>query len=129
MPLASALCPISGFSVVVMPGSPLVAFVWVSPAVASQVVAEDEIRHAAGLVLTLDVVGQPVDDLGTPARSTLDRLDVGDQHVHADPTADAQRCRKADLVEPVVEDHGEALDGADLPEQTRGQTEGQEAVL
>src|SRR5687767_13681293 len=124
MPLASALWPISGFSVVVIPASSLGAVVSVS-----RVVAEDEVGDAAGFVLPLHVVGEPVDGFGTLAPGAVDRLDVGDLHPHADATAHAQRSRETDLVQAVVEDDAEALDGADLPEETGRHPQGQETVL
>src|SRR5687768_16021886 len=112
MPLASALLPISGFSVVVMPASSLGGS-WSL----SQVVAEDQIGDAARLVLPFHVVGQPVDGLGPFASGSVDLLHVGDLHMHADAAAHAQRCGEADLVEAVVQDDREPLDRADLPEQ------------
>src|SRR3954447_7495146 len=115
MPLASTLWPISGRSVVVMPGSPLRAFVSLS-----QVVAEDEVRHATGLLLALHLVGQPVDGFGTVAARPLDRLHLGHVHVHPDPAAHPKWRREADPVEAVVEDDGEAVNRADLPEQAGG---------
>src|ERR1700712_1534405 len=143
MPLASTLSPIAGFVtagswvpvsvswVLVMPLSPPDAapasFVrgWVWVPRRSAVVAEDEVGHAARLGLPLDLVGQPPHDLGT----ALELLDLGDLDLHPDPAADGQRRGEADLVQPVVEDHPEALDDADRPEQAGRQAEGQEAVL
>src|SRR3954452_1269756 len=91
----------------------------------SAVVAEDELGHAARLRLTLDLVGQSPHDLRAP----VERLDLGDLDVHPDAAADGQRRGEAHLVEAVVEDHPEALDHADRPEQARRQAEGEEPVL
>src|SRR3954470_1270227 len=124
MPLASALWPISGFSVVVIP----VSFLGGLRAL-SRVVAEDQVGDAAGLVLPLHVVGEPVDGLGARSARSVDLLDVGDLDAHADPAAHPERSREPDLVEAVVEDDAEALDRADLPQQPGGQAEGEEAVL
>src|SRR5688572_7724483 len=129
MPFASALCPISGFSVVVIPASSPGASGPGTCVSLSQVVAEDEIGHAARLVLPLHVVGEPVDGLGAAAARAVDRLDLGDLHVDADATADTQGGREADPVEAVVQDDVEALDGAHLPQQAGRHAEGQEAVL
>src|SRR4051812_4249509 len=91
----------------------------------SAVVPEDELRHAARLGLTLDLVSQSPDDFC----AALELLDLGDLDVHPDPAAHGQRRGEADLVEPVVEDHAEALDHAHRPEQTGRHAEGEEAVL
>src|SRR3954463_797843 len=128
MPLASALWPISGFSVVVIPVSFLGGWgAWLGAM--SRVVAENTVGDAAGLVLPLHVVGQPVDGLGARSARSVDLLDVGDLDAHADPAAHPERSREPDLVEAVVEDDAEALDRADLPQQPGGQAEGEEAVL
>src|SRR3954453_13797438 len=123
MPLASTLWPISGRSVVVIPAPSLVR------SERSGVVAEDEVGPTAGLGLPLDLVGEPVDGFGSRAPGAVELLDLGDLDVHANAAADLQRRREAHSVQPVVEDHAVALDRADLPEQARGQPEGQEAVL
>src|SRR6185369_17461738 len=108
MPLATALCPISGRSVVLM--TLLV------------VVAEDEVGDAARLGLALDLVGEPVHRLRTLVRAVAERPDLGHLHVHADALVNPQRRRETDLVQAVVEYDAEPVDGADLPQQAGGQS-------
>src|SRR3954469_21542749 len=107
MPLATAFCPISGRSVVLM--TLLV------------VVAEDEVGDAAGLGLSLGLVRQSVHRLGAAVQG----LHLGYRDVHADAAPDAQRRGEADAVEAVVEDDAETVDRADLPQQPGGQAQGQ----
>src|SRR3954454_2205021 len=116
MPLASTLWPISGRSVVVIPAPSLVQSDGDPANSGSGVVAEDEVGHAARLLLALDVIGEPVDRLGALAGRPVDRPHLGDDDVHPDPAAHAERGREADLVEAVVEDDPEPLDRADLPQ-------------
>src|SRR3954447_345430 len=123
MPLASTLWPISGRSVRVIPAPSLVRSEW------SGVVAEDEVGHAAGLGLPLDLVGEPVHGFGSGAPGAVELLDLGDLDVHADAAVDRQRRREAHPAQAVVEDDAEALYRADLPEEAGRQAEGQEAVL
>src|SRR4051794_18565963 len=144
MPLASTLWPISGLSVVVIPApSLLLPSVW--PAVrrlgslssqgfrvrafGSGVVAEDEVGHAARLLLSLDLVSEAVDHLGGRRAVGREGLHLGDHDVHSDAAAHPQRRGEPDPVEAVVEDHAEALDRADLPEHSGGHAQGQEPVL
>src|SRR3954454_25030144 len=94
MPLASALWPISGFSVVVIP----VSFLGGLRAL-SRVVAEAQLGDVAGLARPLHVVGQPVDGLGARSARSVDLLDVGDLDAHADPAAHPERSREQNLVE------------------------------
>src|SRR6185436_15449492 len=102
MPLATALCPISGRSVVLM--TLLV------------VVAEDEVGDAARLRLALDLVGEPVHRLRTLVRAVAERPDLGHVNVHADALVHSQGRRETDFVETVVQDDVEPVDRADLPE-------------
>src|SRR5581483_1016223 len=90
----------------------------------SGVVAVDGLGDAGGLVLALDLEAHV--DGGLDAAAYL--LEVGKGGVEAHLATDRYRRREAQLVEPVVDAHGEALDAPHLRQQVRRQGEGEVSV-